>query len=289
MESIDAVVRRIMKGAYDLHAHPQPSHFKRCIDDFEFARRCDEYEMGGAMLKSHYDPTAGRAIICNRYSGARARMLGGVALNRPVGGLNPCQVECSLKMGAVIVWLPTRDAAHIMKRGGKETDFLKREPIEVLDGDGKPVPEIYEIFAVMKKYGAYLATGHISPEESMVICREGAAQGVNMILTHPDSKTTGMSVEAQAELAGLGVMVEKVWDNVLNGYISAGEMAERIRTIGASRCFMSTDNGQPGKDPVKGMYDFIRTMLEQGLSESELMLMTHANPEKIINAAHKEN
>ena len=286
-KSFDIKVRELMRGAYDLHAHPLPSHFGRCIDDFEFARSCDEYQMAGAVLKSHYDSTAGRAIICNKYSGANAKMYGCVALNQPVGGLNAYQVECTLKMGGIIVWLPTRDASHIMKRGGKHTDFLERTPIDVLDEKGYPVPEIYKVFDAVKKYNAFLGTGHISPEESKVICAEGVKHGVNMILTHPDSHTTKMALEDQIELANMGVLVEKVWDNVLNEYISAEQMAKSIKAIGAERCFMSTDNGQKGKPPVQGMYDFIKAMLEQGITEDEITMMVQTNPQRIVDACKK--
>ena len=280
----DAKVRAVLRGAYDLHAHPKPSHFTRCLDDFEFARACDEYGMAGAMIKSHYDPTPGRAIIANLHSGAKATMYGGVALNQPVGGLNKYQVETCLKMGGILVWLPTRDASHVMKGGGKATDFLQREPIEVLTPEGKPVPAIYEVFEAVKKYNAYLATGHVSPEEADVICREGVRCGVNMILTHPDSKTNKMALEGQIALAKLGVLVEKVWDNVLNGYITAEEMARYMKAIGPEHCFMTTDNGQKGKPPCQGMYDFVKAMLEQGLSEEDLVWMVRTNPKKIIDA-----
>lgn len=283
-EITDSLIREILQGAYDLHAHPLPSHFKRCQDDFEFVRGCDEYGMGGIMLKSHYDPTPGRAMICNRYSGAKAQAYGGVALNQPVGGLNHYQAECALKLGGIIVWLPTRDASYIMQRGGKVTDFLQRTPIDVLTPDGKPVPAIYEIFETVKKYNAYLGTGHISPAESMVICTEGRKCGVNMILTHPDSKTTGMNLQNQISLANQGVLIEKVWDNILNGYITPDEMAHRIRAIGADRCFMSTDNGQIGKPPAQGMYDFVKAMLAQGISKEDLITMVRINPKRIIDA-----
>lgn len=288
-EALDVKIRRILNGAYDLHAHPNPSHFNRCLDDFDFARDCDAYGMAGAILKSHYDSTAGRAAICNAHSGAKARMYGGVTLNQPVGGLNKYQVECTLKMGGIIVWLPTRDAAHVMQCGGKHTDFLERTPIEVLDENGKPVPGIYEVFEAVKKYKAYLGTGHISPEESKIICAEGVKHGVNMILTHPDSKTTKMPLEDQLALADMGVLIEKVWDNVLNGYITAEDMAMHIKTIGARRCFMTTDNGQKGKPPCRGMYDFIAAMLEQGLTEEEIVTMVRVNPEKIIRVSQAKD
>ena len=276
-------VREIVRGGYDLHTHTNPSHFVRALDDVELARQCDEYGMAGVMIKSHYDSTAARTILGNRYGGAKATLYGGVALNRPVGGLNRYAAECTLKLGGKIIWLPTRDAENCLKKGPKPNDFFDRPSIQVLDQEGKPVPEIYEIFAVVKKYGAYLATGHISPAESLVICREGNACGVRMILTHPDWKQTKVPLKDQVALAQNGVMIEKVWGNVCNGHITAAEMADSIRTIGASHIYLVTDFGQmDNPSPAAGICDFVRALLREGIPPEVLKTMLCTNPEQIV-------
>ena len=48
-----ALALELMKGACDLHTHPQPSHFPRALDDFALVREADEYGMAGVMIKSH--------------------------------------------------------------------------------------------------------------------------------------------------------------------------------------------------------------------------------------------
>ena len=84
--------RELLEGAYDLHVHTNPSHFKRSQDDFELARTLDRYHMAGAVIKVHYGATQSRAILTNAHSGAQAKLYGAVTLDWPVGGLNPYAV-----------------------------------------------------------------------------------------------------------------------------------------------------------------------------------------------------
>ena len=260
--------RDILRGAYDLHVHAAPSHSPRALDDFELARQLDEYGMAGAISKSHYDSTAGRAAIANKYSGARARLYGSVALNRPAGGVNPYAVQAALKLGAKMVWLPTKD----VKSG-----------LGVTDERGELLPALYDVFDVVREYGAWLATGHLKPEVSARVCREGLARGVHMILTHPDSKSTNVPVETQAALAREGALVEKAWGNVYNGYLSAGDMAGTIRAIGPERVFLVTDFGQTDSPmPAAGMLAFVKALLENGFREEEIITMVRRNPARIL-------
>lgn len=265
---LEAKAREILRGGYDLHVHASPSHSPRKLDDFELARQLDAYGMAGAITKSHYDATAGRAAIANRHSGAAAKLYGALALNRPVGGINPHAVDAAFRLGAKMIWLPTRD----VKSG-----------LGVTDDSGGLIGALYEVFDVVKAHHGWLATGHLKPEVSARVCREGLARGVNMILTHPDSKSTNVPVDVQVALAREGVMVEKAWGNVYNGYLSAAAMAESIRRIGPERVFLVTDYGQVDSPmPCEGMLAFVTAMLEQGLSEEELITMVRRNPARIL-------
>ena len=53
--------------------------------------------------------------------------------------------------------------------------------------------EIFEIFDIIKKYGACLATGHLDTKEAYLLCKTGTKHGVNMILTHPEWNRTKSS------------------------------------------------------------------------------------------------
>lgn len=275
--------KELMAGAYDLHVHTAPSAFPRCQDGFQLVREADEAGMAGVMLKSHYESTAVRAELINRYSGCRARAYGGLALNWPAGGLNVYAVENALKVGAKIIWMPTRDAANSLCFGNMEGDFFDRKGISVLNENGGLKDAVYEIMDAVKRYDAVLATGHISPQESLVLCREGCTRGVRMILTHPEFPRTTVPAETQKELADLGVLIEKNWYNIAQKSVTAEKMAATIRLVGSSRCYIATDRGQKGlPTPVSEFRRFIQTLLQTGLTQDELRDLAQVVPASIV-------
>ena len=277
--------RALLQGGYDLHIHPIPSHVPRLLDDFEVLSQAEEAGMAGVLLKNHYEPTGARAILANRRgAGFRAKAYGAAALNWPLGGLNPYAAHSALQMGARVLFMPTRDAANCLLHGDMPGDFFKRPGISLLDERGNLRREIYEIFEVVRAHQALLATGHISPEESVLLCREGRRAGVRMVLTHPEWDRTTMDGDTQAELARLGVYVEKCWYNIAEGNCAAQAMADHIRTVGAEHCFLSTDRGQSGREtPVEGMLRFIETLLDCGISQPEIAQMLRATPGEMID------
>ncbi len=283
MEDVRQLTAELMRGAYDLHIHTLPSVFKRKMDGMEIVREADRAGMAGVMLKSHYEPTALRAELINKYSGCRTKAYGGLALNWPVGGLNVYAVDEALKAGAKIIWMPTRDAANSLVFGAMEGDFFRRPGITLTCENGRLKDEVYEIMDTVRANDGWLATGHISPKESVLLCKEGRARKVNMILTHPEFPRTTMPKETQKELADLGVLVEKNWFNVAQKAVSIYQMAENIRYVGAERCYIATDRGQYGMpSPTEEFRRFIGALLEQGMSEEELSFLARKNPERII-------
>ena len=82
-------IAEILRGSFDLHvqAGPDPGQELR-VDALDAGRYAHEAEMGGFVLKSHHYPTAPLAHALNRvYPGLN--VVGAVALNAQVGGLNP--------------------------------------------------------------------------------------------------------------------------------------------------------------------------------------------------------
>lgn len=277
----------LLKGGYDLHTHTMPSAFMRSLNDFELIREADSLDMAGVMIKAHYGDTAPRAAVVNLESRCNAKAYGGLVLNQPVGGLNPYAVENSLKLGGVIIWMPTRDSKHCLEYGDMPGDFFSRPGISICDKEHKLVKEVYDIFDIVKRYGAYLATGHLSPEESVLLCKTGRAEGVNMILTHPEWKRTVIPGKIQKDLASLGVRIEKNWLNIIEEDISVSKMAANIRMVGAEHIYLATDRGQAGAEhPSEGMIRFIELLLWEGFSDKELISMVRTVPSAI---AKREN
>lgn len=274
----------LIKGGYDLHTHTEPSAFHRALDDFELIQEAADAGMAGVMIKAHYGCTASRAALVNLHSHCSTRAYGGLVLNHPVGGLNPYAVENSLKMGAVIIWMPTRDSENCLKYGDMPGDFFSRPGITIFNEKGKLKKEIFEIFEIVKNYGAYLATGHLNSEESYALCKEGRRNGVNMILTHPEWDRTKSTGDIQKELADTGVLIEKNWLNIAEGSVSAQEMASNIKKVGAGRVYLATDRGQAGfEHPVEGMLRFIETLLNEGFTGQEIQTMLSTVPGYIAN------
>ena len=162
--------------------------------------------MAGVMLKSHYESTALRAELINRYSGCKGESVWRALPQLPGGRLECIRGEKCIAGGGKIVWMPTRDAKNSLVFGNMEGDFFDRRGITILEQDGTLKECVYDIMDAIKEKDAFLATGHISPEESLILCREGRKRGVNMILTHPEFPRTRIGRDDQAELAKLGVV-----------------------------------------------------------------------------------
>lgn len=283
-KGIEQTAEELLVGAFDLHVHSAPSVFPRCLDGFQLIKEADAAGMAGIMLKSHYESTALRAELINRYSGCKTKAYGGLSLNWPVGGLNVYAALNALKAGARIIWMPTRDAQNSLCFGNMEGDFYERGGITVLRENGKLKESVYDIMDAVKQYGAFLATGHLSPVESMILCREGRARGVPMILTHPEFPRTFMEAELQVQMADMGVLIEKTWFNIAQGRVTASQMTATILKIGSSRAYISTDRGQKGTpSPIAELKKFICTLLENGLSKAQIRDLVQKVPGSIVN------
>lgn len=284
MEQTEDKAWALMVDGYDLHVHTAPSAFPRALDSWELVNEASRAGMAGIMLKSHYESTAVRAELINRYSGCKTKAYGGIALNWPAGGMNVYAVENALKVGAKIVWMPTRDSANSLEFGNMDGDFFEREGIYILTPGGRLKDSVYDIMDAVKKYGSTLATGHLSPKESILLCREGRARGVRMILTHPEFPRTRIPADIQKELAETGVLIEKNWFNVAQGAVGIGEMAQTILYVGPHRTYIATDRGQEGDPrPTAELHRFICALLRQGLTDAQIRDMVCFVPKSIVD------
>lgn len=274
----------LLFNAYDLHIHAAPSPFDRILDDYGLLEAADQAGMAGILLKSHYESTAIRAKLINEHLQTRAKAYGAIVLNWPSGGLNPYAVYNALKNGAKIVYMPTRDSENSLKFGHMLGDFFNRPGIQILDETGNLKVEVFEIMEAVKSYRAVLATGHLSPKESVFLCTKGIRFGVRMALTHPEFSRTKIPVGIQQKLAKQGVYIEKCWYNIAEHECSALEMVAHIKKIGVERCFMTTDRGQANREsPVEAMRRFITVLCKNGINEKEINTMTCMVPSQILD------
>jgi hypothetical protein len=290
----------LVRGAYDLHVHVAPDVMVRRTDDISLARRCLEVGLAGFALKSHYVPTAERAAVVNAaVPGIHA--LGALTLNAAVGGLNPMAVEIAAREGALIVWLPTVDAANhranrdAMPEGATPPMWLALQqdldrkgmtvdPVQVVDARGRLVPRLREVLSLIAEHDLVLATGHLSGEEIKVVVEAALESGVRRVIaTHPEFPLEDMAVEDQRELLHDGVFLERCFTTPFTGKCDWSRMVENIRATGPDHTVVTTDLGQPHNPPVEdGLALMADALQEAGFSDADIATMIVSNSRTLV-------
>ena len=267
-----------LEGVVDLHFHTGPDSRPRSVDDIEASRLAAEAGLRAVLLKNHFTMTADRAALAmGQVDGLE--IFGGLVLNRSVGGINPEAVRQMATFSGgrgKVVWLPTFDAEHAVTRGGGDAPF-----VSVLE-DGEPVPAVLEVFELLAEHDITLAMGHSSPGEVLRLLPEARRLGVPRILvTHVFGQDA--TREQMRQMADEGAIMEIDWLAVYSGGLAIEDYVAAIRDLGAEAFFMSSDLGQEG-NPVHpdGLRDYIRAMLDAGITEAEIDIMARQNPARLL-------
>jgi predicted metal-dependent phosphotriesterase family hydrolase len=161
------------------------------------------------------------------------------------------------------------------------TDKENRPFISVVKG-GESVPQLAEIFQLIASNNLVLATGHSSPEESLILVPEAKKVGVKHILiTH--ATELGASRAQMEQMAELGAIIECVWMPQIKNKDKVAEYADLIKAIGAEHSLISSDLGQY-LNPLHtdGMKAFILGLREQGVGDIGIDLMSRKNPARLL-------
>jgi hypothetical protein len=286
----------LLPGAFDLHVHASPDIRPRSIDAVELIDQARRVGMAGVLIKDHVTITSDRAYILNKIF-PDFKVFGSIALNYTVGGLNPSAVRAAVGLGVKQVYMPTYSAAYVIKKHGvMNKSFADLFPpdgksgISILSKKGGLLPEIDVILRTIKEHDVILGTGHLAPEESLKLVERANQLGVQKILvTHPSSLLTDMSLDDQKKAVEMGAFIEHCYVGC-TPFTSTGqplptkEMADQIKGVGAEHCVMSTDFGQlKNLPPVEGMREFIEEMLRNEITEDEIDWMIRKNPRKLLN------
>ena len=129
-----------LEGFIDTHIHTSPDVKPRLKTDIQAAMSAKEERMNSIVIKSHHEPTSGRAIIASEVTGFP--VYGGVVLNSSVGGLNVDAVKSTALIGGKFVWFPTSSYSSIQMDWSHVEDILH----------------------VVKENHMVIATGHLKSE-----------------------------------------------------------------------------------------------------------------------------
>ena len=142
------------------------------------------------------------------------------------------------------------------------------------------------MIAVAAKHQLTLETGHSSPEEGLLIVREAKRQGVqHIVVTHAMLAPVLMTVAQMQEAVRSGAYIEFVYGGLIGQKpaFQIGDYAKAIRAVGPASCILSSDLGQPG-NPLHpdGIAAFLEALRKEGLSQSDIDLMSKTNPARAL-------
>jgi len=280
----------ILEGAIDLHIHAGPDLFPRDLDEADVAQQAEEIGMRAVLFKSHFTTNADRVyMLRKRFEGIG--LYGSVVLNKSVGGINPEAVFAALNLGAVRVEMPTVDSRQHIQRLGRTYPWSKirlpeTEGITILDEEGKLIPEVRQVAELVAAHDAILATGHLTVPEMFALIEEAREAGVKKILvTHAELDVVSVSKEDQKSMADMGAYIEHSFTPCthLRQRLDPRRIVEAIQHVGAERCILSSDMGQPVNPvPREGFRIFVKTMLHLGIPQGDIDIMIRENPAKLL-------
>lgn len=283
-----------LDGAIDMHCHfgPEPlvemaAKAPHSVDPVEAAREAAQHGMCGLVLKAHEFPSTMAAHLANA-AVPEVQSIAGICLDHPVGGLNPHAVECALRAGAKVVWLPTLSSQQDAPAKVKAFFGEKEEGIHVVDADGELVPEVRTILDLISEYDAVLATGHISTAEHFAVARTYASRGC-VLVTHAMHATTGPRLTEQevVELADLGASIEFAAHTCMGEPSTFSSVISALRRLDPARVVLSTDYGWSTKipHPAAGLHSYVNALWDEGIEEADLRVMTCDNPARLLGLA----
>jgi hypothetical protein len=273
---------RALAGAIDIHVHSYPDDRPRSLDAIEAATLARSRGMRAVVLKNHYESTAGLAYVVRKLVPG-IEVFGGIDLNLTVGGINPAAVEHMTRVSGGwgrIVWMPTFDAENQVRYSKENRPFV------AVSRAGELLPAVKEVISLIAKHGLVLATGHSTPQEVLMLLREGRRQGVRgMVVTHAMNAPVLMDVPQMQEAASLGAFVEFVGGSLASADASSriARFAPAIRKIGPASCILSSDLGQAGNAlPPDGFGAFLVALGGEGFTEQEIARMAKQNPARLL-------
>lgn len=257
---------------FDVHVHAAPDVIDRIGYDDQIAASYAAAGYSGFVLKAHHESTVGRASAAARSSGLD--VVGGVALNRPVGGVNPAAVLSALGSGGRVVWFPTADShtqerAHLPRLGDLDSrlDRAVLAVPPVLAPDSAAERDISLVLDLIAEHDAVLCTGHVSGSECRWLLDQAHDRRIpRFLLTHPSYTVPGMTPSQIAELAQRGAYVEITAYQLLHqpGMTAAG-LAAVARAAGP-RLVLASDAGQPDSpEPPQAVEQLISALAAEGL------------------------
>jgi hypothetical protein len=270
-----------LKGVIDFHVHAGPDSVERAIDVDELARLAKSMGMRGMGLKSHWEKTSTMAYLARKMVPG-IELFGGVTSDISNGGIN---IEGVKRMADIkggygrVVWLPTFDNETPAK-------VAKHQPYVSVSKDGKLLPEVLALIDyIATRPELVLETGHVTPQEGLMVVHEAHARGVkHIVVTH--AMSSRWTIPQMQEGARDGAYMEFAYHATLGprGHTIA-QYADAMKQVGYEHCIMATDLGDVHMPPPppyplepQGFLEFMQALHKAGVSVADINRMSKINP-----------
>jgi len=242
-----------------------------------------ERGMRGVVLKNHWTETAGLAQLIRKHGTQGIEVFGSVTLDTPVGGVNPMAVRYMADVEGTwgrIVWMPTHDSEH-------EVAYYKEARAKaVASRNGKLIPEVFEVLDLIKERNLTLATGHLTPEEVLMVMAEAKRRGITrIIVTHPmlGPQFTDMSLPQMHEAVKLGGAIEITAGTITRDGPGKARAIEAIKALGTQNVIISSDSGLVGTpNHPDALAMAAKSLRAAGFSEQDLNRMFKETPARLV-------
>jgi len=272
-----------LTGAIDLHAHFGPDSYDRQWDAFEIVKLAKERGMRGVVLKNHWTESAGLAWLIRKHGTQGIEVFGSLTLDTPVGGVNPMALRYMADVEGGwgrIVWMPTHDSEH-------EVTYNKETRAKaVVSRNGKLIPDVFEVLDLIKEHNLTLATGHVTPEEVLMIMTEAKQRGITrIIVTHPilGAQFTNMSIPQMQEAVKLGGAIEITAGALSRDGAGKTRAIDVIKALGTQNVFIASDSGLVGTpNHPDALAMAAKSLRGAGFSEQDLNRMFKDTPARLV-------
>lgn len=274
---------------FDVHVHAAPDVLDRIGYDDQIAASYAAAGYTGFVLKAHHEPTVSRASALSRSTALD--VVGGITLNRAVGGINPAAVVSALSTGGRVVWFPTADA-HTQERARlPRLDDLDRRLSRstlavppVLAGSPEVEADIALVFDLIAEHDAVVCTGHLSGDECRWLFDQASARGIRrFLLTHPSYTVPAMAVAEIAALADRGAHVEITAYQLLHQPGMTAALLAAVARAAGPRLVLASDAGQPDSpEPPMALERLIAALAAEGLDPGWLRDAAGETPQRLV-------
>ena len=280
----------ILKDVCDLHIHADPDSTPRLLSELDLARQAKDAGYKSVMFKSIDFSCHDRAYLVQQII-PNFSCFGSFTLNKVHGDtINVLAVQKAVETTGSLcrcIWMPTTNASY-------QHRFLKLKDkgIPVLDDFGKVLPEVIRVMEICAEANIIFATGHSSPEESIVMARKAKEVGVKkFVVTHANTNWWKMTHDQIKTIVELGGFLEYSYITNLWGPGTAipnfARMSDmefiKFVTVVPERSFITTDLGQVNMpNPLDGMRQCIQAMQHAGISQHLIDILVRKNPARLV-------